>query len=131
MPFGKIDLNDAVVSPFFVLASGVQAGLFSLVLFGLDFSAVLVTLGSGTGGIEITTARIISVLAVLVAFATNKPDFDQMGAVETWVAFVTIGLVLAPPFTPFLSELIAGSAIVGIVAVIIQSAGFYTISYLG
>ena len=30
MAFGKIDLNDAVVSPFFVLASGVSVGLFDL-----------------------------------------------------------------------------------------------------
>ncbi|WEL16988.1 putative membrane protein [Halorhabdus sp. SVX81] len=34
----RIDLNDAFVSPCFVLASGVQAKLFALVLFGFDFS---------------------------------------------------------------------------------------------
>ena len=131
MAFGKIDLNDAVISPFFVLASGVQAELFSLVLFGLDFSEVLVTLGSGVGAIEITLARIIGVLAIIIAFATNKPDFDAMGGVETWVAFATIGFVLAPPFMPYLQDLITGSAIVGIVALVTQSAGFYSISYLG
>ncbi|WEL20867.1 hypothetical protein [Halorhabdus sp. BNX81] len=32
----RIDLNDAFVSPFFALASGVQAKLFALVLFGFD-----------------------------------------------------------------------------------------------
>ena len=57
MGFGEIDLNDAFVSPFFVLASGVQTELFSLVLFGLDFGEVLVTLGSGVGAIEITAAQ--------------------------------------------------------------------------
>ncbi|WP_210408965.1 hypothetical protein [Halorhabdus rudnickae] len=30
MAFGKIDMNGAVVSPFFVLASGVSVGLFDL-----------------------------------------------------------------------------------------------------
>lgn len=131
MGFGKVDLNDAVVSPFFVLASGVQADLFDLVLFGFDFASVIVTLGSGTGAVEITAARIIAVAAVLVAFASNKPDFDQMGAIETWVAIATIGLVLAPPFAPVLGDLITGHTVAGIVALVIQAGGFYSISYLG
>ena len=59
MAFGQIDLNDSLVSPFFVLASGVQADLFDLVLFGFDFSSVILTLGSGAGAVEITAARLL------------------------------------------------------------------------
>jgi hypothetical protein len=131
MAFGKIDLNDSLVSPFFVLAFGVQADLFDLILFGFDFSSVILTLGSGAGAVEITAARIIAVAAVLVAFATNKPDLDEMGMIETWVAVARIGLVLAPPFMPVLADLITFHTVAGVVALIVQSAGFYSISYLG
>lgn len=128
---GKIDLNDAVVSPFFVIASGVQAQLFSMTLFGFDFASVILTLGSGPAAVEITAARIIAVAAVLVALASNQPEFDKMGLIETWAAVATIGLVVAPPFTPMLAELIVSSSIWGIMALVIQSGGFYSISYLG
>lgn len=128
---GKIDLNDAVISPFFVLASGVQAGLFSLVLFGVDFSDTLLTFGSGAAAVSITMAKIIAVLAVLVAFASNQPDFDRMGMVESWSAFATIGLVIAPPFSPAIRALLQTSTIAGLVSLIVQAAGFYTLSYLG
>ena len=128
---GKIDLNDAVVSPFFVIASGVQASLFSMTLFGFDFASVILTLGSGAAAVEITAARIIAVAAVLVALASNQPEFDKMGLIETWTAIATIGLVLAPPFTPMLADLITSSSVWGLLALVIQSAGFYSISYLG
>ncbi|MFB6128578.1 MAG: hypothetical protein ABEJ47_02335, partial [Halorhabdus sp.] len=43
----RIDLNDAFVSPFFVLASGVQAGLFQLILFGIDLAEPVIDNGPG------------------------------------------------------------------------------------
>lgn len=128
---GKIDLNDAVISPFFVLASGVQAGLFSLVLFGFDFSSTLLTFGSGAAAVQLTFAKIVAILALAVAFATNKPDFDRMGAIETWVAFATIGLVMAPPFSPAIRAMLQTSTIAGLVSLVVQAAGFYSLSYLG
>lgn len=127
----RIDLNDAFVSPFFVLASGVQARLFELVLFGFDFASSVMVIGSGPTAITISAAKVISILAIGVAIATNKPDLDSMGAVQTWTAIATIGLVLAPPFSPMLESLIQSSAIAGIVALVVQSAGYYTLSYLG
>ena len=128
---GKIDLNDAVISPFFVLASGVQAGLFSLVLFGFDFSSQLFSFGSGAAAVSVSLAKIIAVLAILVALASNQPDFDRMGMIETWAAFATIGLVLAPPFSPAIRALLQTSTIAGIVSLVVQAAGFYSLSYLG
>lgn len=131
MGFGEIDMNDALVSPFFVLASGVQADLFGLELFGFDFASTIVTFGSGAESVEITAARIIAVVAILVAFASNKPDLSAMTGVQTLLTISTIGLVLAPPFTPILADFITGHTIAGLLALIIQSGGFYSISYLG
>jgi len=128
---GKIDVNDSLVSPFFVLASGVQANLFDLVLFGFDFSSTIVQVGSGAESVEITAARIIAVSAILVALATNQPDFDAMSFIQVWAAIATIGLVLAPPFSPALQSLITGSTVAGLVALITQAGGYYSLSYLG
>lgn len=127
----NLDLNDAVVSPFFVLASGVQAGLFSLVLFGFDFAAPIFTIGSGVGAIQLTIAKSIAIGALAVALATNKPNFSAMGGLQVWVAVATIGLILAPPFSPMLQSFIQTNAVAGIVALVVQSAGYYTLSYLG
>lgn len=128
---GKIDLNDAVVSPFFVLASGVQADLFTLDLFGVNFADPVFTLGTGTGSLSISIAQIIAITALGIAFATNRPKLSEMAPAETWVALATVGLVLAPPFMPALESLIQSSPIPGLVALSIQAGGFYTLSYLG
>lgn len=128
---GKIDLNDAVVSPFFVLASGVAADLFSLELFGWDFADALFTMGSGTGAIGISTANIIALVALVVAFATNKPSLDEMQLVETWTAIATAGLVVAPPFMPIVQDVIQSSTIAGLITLIVQAGGFYALSYQG
>ena len=128
---GKIDLNDALVSPFFVLSSGVAADLFSLELFGWDFAAALFTVGSGAAQVSISTANIVAILALVIAYATNRPEFDGWKLVETWTAIVTVGLVVAPPFAPPLEALIQASPIVGLVSVIIQAGGFYALSYEG
>lgn len=127
----RIDLNDAFISPAFVIASGVQARLFEMVLFGHNLADPILTIGTGASAISISIAKIIAILALGVAVATNKPDLDTMGAIQTWTAIATVGLVLAPPFSPFLESLIQSTTVAGIVAVVVQSAGFYTLSYLG
>lgn len=40
-----IDPNDAFVCAFFVLSSGVQAGLCKLVLFGVNFAEPVLVIG--------------------------------------------------------------------------------------
>ncbi|WP_436934095.1 hypothetical protein [Halovenus marina] len=127
MTRGKLDLNDSVVSPWFVLSAAIAVGLVEFSLFGFNFADPLINLPDGGG---ISAAKIISLLALATAFATNRPNFDKMGAVETWVAIVTIGLVIAPPFFPLLDALL-GNEFAGLIAVVVQSAGFYALAYLG
>lgn len=128
---GEIDLNDAVVSPFFVLASAVSTGLLSLELFGVGFSDSIFTIGSGAGAIEVTVAKMIAIAALGIVFTTNRPDLSDMSELEMWTAIATIGLVLAPPFMPAVEGMITGSQIAGIIAVTVQAGGFYSLSYLG
>jgi len=87
--FGKIDLSGAVVSPFFVLASGVSVGLFDLTLFGLDFADPLFTLGSGTTLGSSFEAQ-VAILAIDIAYLTKEPRLDNLGLVETWTVAITV-----------------------------------------
>lgn len=124
---GRLDLNDAFISPLFVISAGVDAGLFDFKLWGFDFAEPLVSFSHGGA---ITAATLLSLFALGVAFATNRPDFSYMGAVQSWVAVATIALVIVPPFMPLLNEFLS-IGIAGSIAVIIQASGFYTLAYLG
>ena len=129
---GKIDLNDAVVSPFFVIASMVSVGLASFTPFGIDFADTLFTFGASTAApADFSLAKLIALAALVVAYASNKPDISKMGAVETWAALATLGFVLTPPFMPAVEGLLQSSAVAGLIAVIVQAGGFYSLSYLG
>ncbi|MFC7057986.1 hypothetical protein ACFQQG_07130 [Halovenus salina] len=72
----------------------------------------------------------MSLLALVTAFATNRPDFSVMGAVQTWVAIATVALVVVPPFMPLLNDLLS-IGIAGAIAVVIQASGYYSLAYLG
>jgi hypothetical protein len=135
MAYGRIDINDAVVSPFFVLASGVAAGLFELSLFGYDFSQALWT---GSGGASLSIANTVAIVALLVALLSNMNEhrgsgnpLSQLDGIELWVAIATVGLVIAPPFVPTLEATLGSSQMIGLIAVVIQAGGFYSLSYLG
>ena len=129
MTYGKIDLNDGIISPFFVLASGVQNRLFEFSPYGLDFSGTLIDFGAGAG--ELTFAGVVAIVALVLAYITNRPDFDKLGAIQTWIAVVTIVLVVAQPVVPLLQTVIGASTVLGTVSLIIQSSGFYALSYNG
>jgi len=126
MAFGKIDLNDSVVSPFFVISAAVAVSLVDFTIWGVDFSSPLLSFGSVT----ISIAKAISIMALGTAFITNRPSFGKMGGVETWIALTTIGLVLFPPFFPILDSVLQHTS-AALVSVIIQAGGFYSLSYLG
>lgn len=128
---GRIDYNDAVVSPFFVVASMVSAGLLSFSLFGYDFAGTLFSLGSGAGAISVSIAKLVAIIALVTAYASNRPDFSDMTSIETWVVVATVGLVLVPPFSPAVESVIQQSQIAGLIAVIVQAGGFYSLAYLG
>ena len=125
---GRIDIDDMMVSPVFVLAAAVAAGLIQFAPFGVDLASDVITFTSETG---LSPADIISILCIGVVIATNKPSLSMMSGIEMWVAVATLGLVLAPPFAPVIESFIQGSTVVGLVSVIIQAGGFYSLSYLG
>lgn len=122
----ELDLIDALVSPFFVLAAGIDGDLIGMSIFGFDFASPIFAHAHA----ELSVATIIGMVCVAIAFATNRPDFSAMGFVETWVALVTVGLVVAHPFVPMLDWLL-GHTIAALIAVVVQAAGFYVLAYIG
>lgn len=124
---GKLDFNDAFISPLFVISAAVDAKLVDFTIWGFDFADPLMTLSAGS---KITTATVLSLLALIIAYATNRPNFDAMGYVQTTLAAMTVLLVVLPPFMPLLGGILSVS-IVGLIAVVIQASGFYSLAYLG
>lgn len=124
---GKLDLNDAFVSPLFVISAAVDAELVDFVIWGFDFADPIMSTGPNS---EISTATVLSLLALGIAYGTNRPNFDAMGYVQTTLAVMTFLLVVLPPFVPLLGGILSVS-IVGLIAVVIQASGFYSLAYLG
>lgn len=124
---GKLDLNDAFISPLFVISAAVDAKLVDFTIWGFDFANPLMSFSDGAA---ISTATVFSLLSLVIAYLTNRPDFSAMGVIQTWVAVATVALVIVPPFMPILDGILSVS-IVGLIAVVIQASGFYTLAYLG
>lgn len=127
---GQLDIEDALLSPFFVLSSAIAVGLINLQLMGFNLASTALTFTSQGYTSTITYAGILSLIALLATYATNRRDFSGMGALELWVVIATIGLVIAPPFVPILGGLL-NNTLAALVAVVVQAGGYYSLSYAG
>ncbi len=56
---GKLDFNDAFISPMFVLSAGVDTGILGMTIWGFNFASPLITLYEGAG---ISVATILSLI---------------------------------------------------------------------
>jgi hypothetical protein len=81
------------------------------------------------GGVGLSVGRIISMATLLaVFFRRDESVLSKLGVIETWIVYVTIGLIIAPPFFPVFAEtFLAGFA--GVFAFLTQSIGFSIVSY--
>lgn len=94
---GKLDIPDAVVSPFFVLSSAIALGLVNFSLAGFDFASTALEFSGSGFTTTISYATIVSIIALGTAYATNRRDFSRMGALELWTVIATVALVITPP----------------------------------
>jgi len=127
---GKLDIPDAVVSPFFVLSSAIALGLVNFSLAGFDFASTALEFSGSGFTTTISYATIVSIIALATAYATNRRDFSRMGGLELWVVIATVALVITPPFVPILQTLLSNK-VAGLVAIVIQAGGYYSLSYMG
>jgi hypothetical protein len=128
--YGRVDWDDRLFGVAFLLASAVSVGFLTVPGTSM-FSETMLTIGDGTAAAEFSLAKLVSLVALMAAIVSNRTDFSKLTSVEWWVAVVTIGLVIAPPFSPLIDAFLNSSVIAGAFAIAIQAGGFFIISYLG
>ena len=124
----ELDMETFVLFPVFALGTAVSLGLVEASMIPIiDLGETLLT----TGNIEWTIGRVLSILA-LAAVVINRDDpldFDAWGVLEAWTVYVTIGLIVAPPFFPALADTLA-STVAGVLAFLVQGIGFSLVTYI-
>lgn len=124
----SLDRETYIIYPAFALGTGATLGLVGTdILPFVNLADVAAT----TGGIEWTFGRLLSLLALAAVFINRDDGFslDGFGALEAWAVYVTLGLIVAPPFFPALEETLAGGT-AAFVSFSVQSIGFALISWL-
>jgi hypothetical protein len=127
---GKFDIPDSILSPLFVLFSCVSLGLVGLEPFGFDLAGTALSFSADGYATEISYAGILSLIVLLIAFATNRGDESGPTSLQLWLVVATFALVIVPPFAPVLNAFL-GETIPGIIAIFIQAGGYYSLSYMG
>lgn len=130
MSYGEVDFVDLLAFPVFLLGGLQQTGIMDPITFeGYSVMDVLVDLPATDG---ITVAMLLSLGSIAVVLATNRPSIrNGLSLAQYWVVVVMFGLIVAPPFIPIIDGLIESSVAVGFVALLIQSAGYMLLSWLG
>lgn len=114
--------------PIFTLGAAVSLGLVSSTLFGYDLSQIVLE----TNGIGFSVARLLSVSALALVVLNREQGLQSIRSfvgVEAWAVYVTIGLILAPPFLPLLEGTLLEQPW-AIMAFLAQTMGITIISYL-
>jgi len=122
----SIDKELWLVVPLFSVGAAVSLGIVSSNLAGLfDLQTVLI----GFNGVDFSVARIMSLVALIIAVVNRDAGFTDLGALDVWAVWVTAGLVISPPFLP----LVQGTLVEGpfsILAFIVQTLGITIVSYV-
>ncbi|WP_436934987.1 hypothetical protein [Halovenus marina] len=123
----EIDRETYLIYPLFALGAAATLGIVSTdILPWVDLGETVLTFGT----IDWTLGRLVSIGA-LVAVIVNRdaPIADALGALELWVFYATVGLILAPPFFPAFAETLAARP-ASFIAFTVQSIGFVVITYI-
>ena len=122
----SFDWETYVFFPIFALGASASLGLISadiLPWFGLG------DVWLETGNIEWTAGRLLAAGALVAVMVNRNASIQDTKGIDLWVAYVTLGLVLAPPFFPaFEGWITEGPA--AWVSFTVQSIGFAVVTYI-
>lgn len=125
----KLDFDRELIFlyPIFALGTAVSLGIISAdILPFVNMADVLFTVG----GAELTVGRVLAVGALGGVLVNRDTSItDELGVIELWVVYATVGLLLAPPFFPVFQETLVGG-FAGVVSFLVQSIGFTLVSYI-
>jgi len=121
---GGIDILDYVGAPAFGLSAVVLTGIGTFSMFGISLSETLL---SGTG-ITVSIAFVIAFLLMGAAWFTNRAgdSWDDLDDVESYTVAGGMLFLLGVAFVPAISEAVASSNVMGVVAFMALS-GAYTV----
>lgn len=131
MATGEIGVEELGISMVFALAAAVSVGLFSGDLGFVNLTDSLFTLGEGTGAVEITLAKAVSVGLLGAVFYFNRQDMSSMSGVEYWIVVATGALVLSPVLLPVVDSVISSSTAAGVASLSVQTSGLLALAYAG
>lgn len=122
----QIDTETYVLFPVFALGTAASLGLVQTdVLPWIDLGEILLE----TGTIEWTIGRALAAASLVAVLVNRQASLRETAGVDLWVAYATMGLVLAPPFFPAFADTLASQP-AGIIAFVVQSIGFAVVTYL-
>jgi len=124
----ELDYETYLLYPLFALGTAASLGIVSTDIVGfIDLGNVVFE----TGDIGWTIGRALSVVALLAVIINRDEPFDFVGwgTLEIWAVYVTIGLIIAPPFFPAIQNTLV-EPIWSFVAFSVQSIGFVLITYI-
>jgi hypothetical protein len=125
--YGRIDAEDAVISPLVIVAAFVLAGAASVSMFGYAFSDVAFTVS----GVSPSIAFIVAAGGFAVAWLTNRPDIDGLDQEYTILAGAGMLALVGMEFVPAVQNMVVGSDVLGFIAASLVGGAFYVVSYLG
>ena len=114
-----------LVIPLFSLGAAVSLGIVGSDIAFIDLSQTLI----GYNGVDFTIARIMSLIALVVALVNRDTSVTDTGAIDVWAVWVTIGLVVAPPLLPLVEGTLA-EAPYSFIAFGMQTIGITIVSYV-
>lgn len=124
-----VDFVDAVIAPFFVLATFVMSELVSVSVndpFTLDLSEPILAFS----GSEVSIALVITAISLLAAWLSNEArDMDDYNREQLAIVGAMLLLNFGSAFIPAISDALSQFWYVGALMVVINGAAFYLIAY--
>jgi len=116
----RFSLESYVLWPAFALGTAATMGIVSVdILPVVNMGQVIVEFGD----VEWTVGRIVALLALGIVLFNRDVGLRETNGFDLWAVYVTVGLIVAPPFFPWLEDTLA-SGIAGVVTWIVQQWGF-------
>ncbi|GAB3681209.1 hypothetical protein GCM10028857_05080 [Salinarchaeum chitinilyticum] len=121
----ELDKELVLALPTFIIGSWGALGVVSNPV-GVNLAQVVWS----SSGIVLSVGAILQLVALAaVIFNRDKGFRDMLGPVEAWIAYATMGFVIAPPIIPHVADAVQIEAI-ALPVFFIQTAGFVFVSML-
>ena len=114
---------DGTLAALFTAAAAVSLEIASVVLFDTDMSEILVS-----DPVTVTLASAVSVVALGTVWLINQPNVDRLDIEERLAVVATVAIILVGIFYPSVLDPVYNDNVLGIIALAIESGGFWTIA---